>query len=378
MDQSFFQDFLTATKEYWFLITLVGSVLLTAAYMIVFRINPWDQQRAVKLRRDRVKFHNAVGYKLIEAGHFVQAENEFEEALKLSAEDQTAITGRYLAELFIGMESPEWNPAIGFAIQQQIGEMGGFDRGHNRHLIEKYLGDFHRRLLNLDTAKECYSKALELKPDYPDALFTKGWMIYEFESDIDAMEDAFRMMTQVDSRDYRGFHGLGYTLYMKAIREQDASKRGEIILEAERQSRWSKDLVYNHLNIIMDFGEVARSVNPQLSLDYRTYARKVIADPVLNQLKENRWVFQNRLLTSEGTIYIESQDSKLAWIEYQTALDYLAMERLEVDDGFNDKHIEHFEKAQELDKDKSAHYIYIDQLAVLDLLLPAKAAEGNP
>ena len=64
---------LKATKDYWFLITLVASVVLTLAYMVVFRINPWDQQRAVKLRRDRVKFHNTIGYSLIESGRFKDA-----------------------------------------------------------------------------------------------------------------------------------------------------------------------------------------------------------------------------------------------------------------------------------------------------------------
>jgi tetratricopeptide (TPR) repeat protein len=375
MDQTFFHDFLTVTKDYWFLITLCASVLLTAVYMIVFRVNPWDQQRSAKLRRDRVRFHNAVGYKLIEAGHFKHAQDEFEEALKLSAEDQTAITGLYLAECFTALQLPEWNPAIGFAIQHQISEMGGFDRELNLHIICKYLGDLHQRISSFDIAKEYYSKALTRKPDYPDALFTKGWLIYELETDIDGMERAFRKMTEVDSRDYRGFHGLGYSLYMKAIAEADVEKRAELMSEASRQSSSAKDLVYNHLNIIMDFGEVARSVDPWLSLSYREYARKVMNDPVLSQVKENTWAFSNRFLMKEGKVYLETLNSKLAWIEYQIALDYLAMERKQADPEFEKKRKEHLERAEELDSDKIAHDIYEDQLAVLDLLLPAKVAQ---
>jgi tetratricopeptide (TPR) repeat protein len=375
MDKSFFQDFLTVTKDYWFLITLCASVLLTAVYMIVFRVNPWDQQRSAKLRRDRVRFHNAVGYKLIEAGHFKQAQDEFEEALKLSAEDQTAITGLYLAELFIGLKSPEWDPAIGFAIQHQISEIGGFDRELNFHIICKYLGDLNARISKIDVAQDYYSKALERKPDYPDALYTKGWLSYELGSDIDGMESAFRKMTEVDSRDYRGFHGLGYALYMKAIAETDVEKRANIILDAAQQSSSARILVYNQLNIIMDFGEVARSVDPWLSLHYREYARKVMGDPVLSQIGDNSSLFLARLLMSEGQVYLDGENIKMAWIEYQTALDYLAMERIQADPDFGKKQKKHLEKAHKLDGDKVVHHIYVDQLAVLDLLLPAAGSQ---
>ena len=41
MDQGLFDTVLRVTKDYWFLITLVASVVLTLAYMIVFRVNPW-------------------------------------------------------------------------------------------------------------------------------------------------------------------------------------------------------------------------------------------------------------------------------------------------------------------------------------------------
>ncbi|MEO8041660.1 MAG: hypothetical protein ABI646_03520 [Acidobacteriota bacterium] len=39
MDQNFLDSVLKATKDYWFLITLVASVALTLAYMFVFRVN---------------------------------------------------------------------------------------------------------------------------------------------------------------------------------------------------------------------------------------------------------------------------------------------------------------------------------------------------
>jgi hypothetical protein len=175
MDQSFLDTILRATKDYWFLITLIASILLTLAYMIVFRVNPWDQQRSVKLRRDRVRFHNSVGYALIEGGHFNGAREEFEESLKLSAEDQTALTGRYLANLFINIGSPTADPAIGFVIHKHLIETAPLERAQHLHIIDKYLGDLYMRISDVTRGTEYYRSALNRKPDYPDALYELGW-----------------------------------------------------------------------------------------------------------------------------------------------------------------------------------------------------------
>jgi hypothetical protein len=78
-------------------------------------------------------------------------------------------------------------------------------------------------------------------------------------------------MTEVDGRDYRGFHGLGYALYMKAILEPDPERRLVFIVDAAKQSGLAKDLFMNQLNIVVDFGEVARSVNPRLALSFHEY-----------------------------------------------------------------------------------------------------------
>src|SRR5215213_2316461 len=180
------QNILTATKEYWFLITLVGSVVLTAAYMLIFRVNPWDQTRAVKLRRDRMRFHNAIGYSLIESGHFTEALGEFEEALKLSSEDQTALNGKYLTNLFINIASPTADPAVGFAIHRHLSGTDALKREKHLHIIDKYLGDAHMRISNFSKASEYYKSALERKPDYADALYTMGWQYYQADGDIDA------------------------------------------------------------------------------------------------------------------------------------------------------------------------------------------------
>ena len=372
MDENFLDTVLKVTKDYWFLITLVGSVILTLGYMIIFRVNPWDQQRAVKLRRDRVRFHNSVGYSLIETGHFADAHAEFEESLKLSAEDQTAVNGKYLANLFINIASPIADPAIGFAIHRRITENDSLKREQHLHIIDKYLGDLYMRICDVPRGLEYYRSALKRKPDYPDALYAIGWHYYQGgQGDLAEMEHMFRKLTEVDPHGYRGFHGLGYALYMKAIVETDAEARRALISEASAQSGAAKDLYFNQVNIVMDFGEISRSVNPELSLFFHDYGKKILTDPVLRELGDNPYPLLNRLLMSDGEINIESKDDKLAWISYQQALDHLAVYRTSGESKNADEHKRLYEKAQRLDSTKVIHYIYADQLAILDLLLPA-------
>ncbi|PYT00840.1 MAG: hypothetical protein DMF63_05920 [Acidobacteria bacterium] len=371
MDQSFLDTILKATKDYWFLITLVASVVLTLSYMIVFRVNPWDQQRAIKLRRDRIRFHNSVGYSLIETGHFTDARAEFEESLKLSAEDQTAVNGKYLANLFINIASPTADPAIGFAIHRRITENESLKREQHLHIIDKYLGDLYMRISDVPKAVQYYRSALEHKPDYPDALYTLGWHYYQgVHGDLSEMERLFRKLTEVDPHGFRGFHGLGYALYMKALLEPDAEARKLLISEASEQSGAAKVLYFNQVNIVMDFGEISRSVDPELALFFHDYGKKILTDPVLRDLGDNPYPLLNRLLMSEGEINIASKDDKLAWISYQKALDHLALHRTTGEKKNADEHKRLFEKAQRLDSTKFVHYIYADQLAVLDLLLP--------
>ena len=366
-----FDSVLKVTKDYWFLITLVASVVLTLVYMVVFRVNPWDQQRAVKLRRDRILFHNSVGYALIETGHYTDARNEFEEALKLSPEDQTALNGKYIANLFISIGSPAADPAIGFAIHRRLAESASITREHHLHIIDKYLGDLYMRIVDVPKATEYYRSALRRKPDYPDALFALGWHHYSGgESGLEEMERMFRELTRVDPHGYRGYHGLGYALYMKALAENDASVRSELMKEAAEQSGAAQNLFYNQLNVVMDFGEISRSVYPELAFDFHKYAKELVNDPEQYAIGDNPFPLRNKFLRKEGEINIGTKDQKLAWITYQMALDKLASARKSGDDFYMSEHYRLFEEAKELDKDESMNAIYKDQLSVLDLLLP--------
>lgn len=372
MDQPLLDSIIKTLKDYWFLITLAASVLLALAYMIVFRVSPWDQQRAAKLRRDRVRFHNAMGYTLIESGHFADACAEFEEAINLSAEDQTALNGRYLAKLFLNVGSTAADPAIAFAILDHISETEALRRDHHLHIIDKLLGDLHMSISNIPKAAEYYRSALDRKPKYANALYSLGWHYYQVGLSVEGMEQAFRKLTEVAPLDYRGFHGLGYALYMHALGKDEDSTRSSLIEEAAKQSGIAKNLVFNQLNIVMDFGEVARSVDPGLSLFFHKYGKEIVTDPSLLEIGDNPYPLLARLLTSNGEVYIRTRNDKLAWIAYQTALDYLAMQRMSAATDYAGEYQRLFDEAESLDPDREMRRIYDDQLAILDRLLPTR------
>jgi tetratricopeptide (TPR) repeat protein len=355
-------------KEYWFLITLLISLVVTLVYMVVFRVNPWDVHRETKQRREQIRFHGQAGYALLEAGHFKQSKEEFERALSLKPTDHTALNGRYLCDLFLAMDSPVWNPAIGLVVQHQLAQLGVIRQHSLIHVVEKYLGDLHYKTGKPGDGKRHYENALALKPDYIDALYTLGWFHYLEDSDVPMMERCFRKMVGADGYDYRGYHGLGYALYMQAIKEEDAERRKQLITDAASQGEQAKNLSINTLNIVMDFGEIARSANPSLSVYFHERGLLIVDDPVLSAAGDNPFSLTAQMLTMPDTVFLDTPDRKRAWIHYQLALDQVAMKRL----GFQTPETEDalMEKARALDTTQQVYPVYVDQLTILDRFLP--------
>ena len=370
-----FINVLHVIKDYWFLITLGLSALASVAYMVIFDVNPWDKQRAAKRRHERVRFQNSVGHTLLEGGHYKEAKGQFEEALKLAPVDQAALQGRYVSQLFLGLNDPDWDPAVGLAIRNHLPALTNLKQAQLPHVVEKYLGDVHQRIGAIILARSYYEKALAIKPEYPDALFALGWMNYSDPTDVDAMERIFREMTKIDGYDYRGFHGLGYALYMKALEEKDIDKRNIALREAAIQSQQAKNLSFSRLNIVVDFGEVARTVDPKLSHYFHQRGREILDDPVLSRSAENDAAFGRVLLAKAGFVNVISKDQKIAWVEYGLALDFLAMLRKNGSVDGQEQHDHHFQEGAKLDKDGAVYPIYEDELAILDQILPAETDE---
>lgn len=162
---------------------------------------------------------------------------------------------------------------------------------------------------------------------------------------------------------------------MKAVSEQDADIRYSIIVEAARQCGLAKDYFFTQLNIVMDFGEVARSVEPELSLFFHNEGKRIIMDPKLQDIGDNPFPLYGRTLKNNREFIIDGKEQKLAWIKYQRALDHLAMLRKSGDlkDGVDHKRL--FEQAKRLDSDQRIYEVYVDQLAILDSLRPGEPGE---
>jgi hypothetical protein len=87
---------------------------------------------------------------------------------------------------------------------------------------------------------------------------------------------------------------------------------------------------------------------------------------------ENPMGLYARLLTSEGSVYLDGKDQKLVWVEYPIALDHLALQRLLAQEDAEKQYRRRLAKALSMDPEKAIHPIYTDQLAVLEIFLPAQ------
>ena len=372
------------TKNYWFLITLAASLLLSLGYMVVFHVTPWDTYSQIETRRQQVSLHSRIGQHLLERGQYALAKAEFDRGLALDSLDQRSLHGQYLAELFLSMLSPSWDPATAAAMR---GELADLSRGHEAetaHVIEKYLGDLELKIGNVDEAKAHYEAALRLSGNYLDGLYTYGWFTYAGGAgapDTSQMETLFRRMTKADPYDYRGFHGLGYALYMQALKLDDADSRRGLLNDATLQSSTALRLKIQQLNVIMDFGEIARAQRPDFALTFHRLADKLLSNPDTAMLEENKAGLQVQLLIHKGeTVFIAGEDQRRAWVNYETALDHLALQRRDEQqasgtapsDHEQSEHDRFLAQARLLDKEKNVYAVYADQLAILDKLVPGK------
>jgi tetratricopeptide (TPR) repeat protein len=369
-------NFVRVLKDYWFLVTLGVSAVASVAYMLLFQVTPVDAYVEIKKQREEVIFHNAVAFSLLEQGRYELAKAEFDKSLAIRATDYTALSGRYLAELFLDLQSPEWDPAVGLAIRDHLSRLRTRDPATLSPIVEKYLGDVEHQVANDDLARQHYEKALELKPNYGDALFTYGWFNYsdQKQPNLPKMEQVFRRMTELDPYDYRGFHGLGYALYMQAVADKNSERRWTLLTEAAQQCSRASILSINRLNVVTDFGEIARCVVPSLSLFFHQQGLQILNDPLMSKAKDNVVSLGAQLLTQHGYVSINGADQKRAWLTYQLALDHLALARQGEDPASHrTQHDLLKKKASELDPRAEGTRIadiYDDQLAILNGFLP--------
>jgi hypothetical protein len=360
-------------KDYWFLITVLLSAAASVFYMVAFRVTPLDKYYEIRDRRERVRFHDSSGKSLLEYGYYAQARTEFQIALDLEPVDDEATSGRYLSDLFLQFENPDWNPEIGFITQQELRRSRVWKKQEFRHVVEKYWGEVASRTFDFPAAKQHYEAALKLKPDYVDALLDYGWFNYFDVPDVSTMKALFQKATEIAPYDYRGFHGLGYALYIQAIAAQDSTQRRELEEAAAEQSARAYKLGVTQLSVLVDFGEVARPTKPWLSVSFHEFAQEIEDDPKMASLPDNTGILGDRLLASdeEEMVYLKNGVQKRAWIMYQLALDHLALCDLGSQTQTNQmEHDRLVDKARKLDGDATVLAIYRDQTRILQRLLP--------
>jgi tetratricopeptide (TPR) repeat protein len=341
--------------------------------MLVFQVTPWDKYAEIKQRREQEEFHCGISYDLLEKGYYKKAKMEFERALTINPNNYKALNGHYLCNLFLDLPFPDWDSAIGLEFQTHLNELGIIKEERLEHIVEKYLGDLHYKIGELESAVAHYENALELKKDYIDALDEYGWFNYFELHNSKEMLKCFNEMINSDPYDYRGYHGSGYALYMNALSTDDSDKCRELLQRATILCEKASNLKFYSIPVIMDFGEISRLFKPNLALDYHRRALLIISDEKLKDLEQNKGTFGINLLSilPGQTIYLDNLNYKKAWINYQIVLDYYAMyiNGLIGIDKYRENTEELYRTAKELDRVGLAHYIYSDQKQVIDLII---------
>ena len=151
-----------------------------------------------------------------------------------------------------------------------------------------------------------------------------------------------------------------------------------LLREAAQQSQRASNLRTAQLNVMVDFGEVARAVFPQVSQFFHEEAMKLLDDPETSKLSQVTDILDARLLRSpdDRHVYIRTNNDRHAWVRYELALDHLAESRsidnIEHGRAERAEHDRLFAEARKLDASGDMLNIYQDQLKILDQFNPPR------
>ena len=254
-------DILSFIKEYWFIITLLLSLVTTVFYFIFFDVNPLDKQYEIKIRKKHARLHNAIGLDLLRLGHHSKAKEQFKKVLEYRPHNRKALKGYFLSDLFLEHESLGMNPSIIVAMLKRIRDMGiAYDDDYD-FIYLKLIADLESATGNTKGAINGYNNAIT-KAEHDNLFYTAaydilGWGIYSNSDNLTSqelgeMEKIFREISENEKNDYRGFHGLGYTYFVRAIREKDIDKRQKLIDLAAEQCQTAVYLLHNRAHVAMD------------------------------------------------------------------------------------------------------------------------------
>ena len=370
-------ELLKFVKDYWFLITLVISVATALLYMLVFHVTPWEKYRETGERKQAVRMHLRLGQSLLDSGQYAAAGDEFDASLELEGANPRALEGKRKADLFLKLGALDWKPAEALAYRDVFSD----PKDPN---ILLFLGKLHGRIGDgaaargyFEQAREAYRRQHpEPAADYVDALDSLGWDAY-FRHDLEAMERHFRRFCEIAPYDYRGFHGFGYGCYIKAIELAESEPKAAVDSLQEGTNALGKatSFVPNFVVINMDFGEIARAIDPDFSISRHLAALNCLINEELKKLPENIGTVSLILLGGDQrAIYLTESDDEIAWIKYSLALDHYVKAQGEGSDGPSKAHHDALvTEAEELQRTGDPRAIYDDQKAIVDRLLAAMA-----
>lgn len=365
--------FLKVIQEYWFLITLLFSALATLFYFVYFDVNPLEKQYENKIQTLHVDLHNNIALSYLQQGYYEDALEEFENTLSYKPYNKLALNGKFLTELFLNLKSIEHNPTLSEKTKNEVAKLE-IDKNEKLYRVrQKYYADNELGNGRTDEAINLYNGLLAEDSNYVDLLYTYGWFNYELvKPDFNKMAALFKKQTEIAPKDYRGYHGYAYALYMKAVYETDPSLRNDLIYEAANQCINAYNLIFTRFNVVLDLGEIVRSIEPSIALEMHSKARQLLDDPAIMALEENSPTLGYKLLMSNSDQYIiiATHDQKKALVFYEMALDYLADYRKNYEITSLVEYEELMELAKELDKNGDIRLIFEDQKNVLDLFLP--------
>ena len=243
-------------------------------------------------------------------------------------------------------------------------------------MIHQKIGECDMELDYFEKAAAAFRQACESPGRmYCDALYQLGWHFY-WKMDYDRMADYFRNLIESIPYDYRGYHGLGYALYMKAIDRSLSSCESAVNLleEATKLLRVAFNYVPSLLMVNMDMGEIVRIVDPSLSILFHEHAMECVKNDQLYSLQENNCSLGVILISSGHQMTLSMKEDKIAWINYQLALDYYIKAFQEnMDDPNLAQHNQYVIEAQAVQKGPDPQKIYQDQKSINDRLLKCKA-----
>lgn len=366
-------EILQFIRDYWFLFTLVISIVTAIFAMVVFQVSPWEKYRETRERKAAVKFHLQLGQTLLDAGYYQDAAGEFEHSLKLVPSNPDSLEGKRKTDLFLRMRDLDWKPGRVMTYWDHFTQ-------HSDHNMLLYMGMLQDRIGEPDEALKYFFKAMQAYPGethftetyYRDALFQIGW-IYYHKGDYDQMGDYFRKMKETAIYDYRGYHGLGYALYMKAIAESNADGNAVIKLlnEAAQLLYTASRYVPSILVVHADIGEIVRVIDPEFSISVHERAMECLTNDEYYSLWDNYSGVSAILISSNNQqVFLSKKEDKIAWVNYLLALDYYIKALLENKDAPDlGRHDQYMKDARSIQSGGDPEKIYQDQKTIGDRLL---------